>query len=234
MKKSICFFLFVVLLLLITTVAQGSASESSYDPEGTVPYNKLRFELDYERLEAINESYTVSQIRCKDRDSFNTEYAAWIALQERFKKDNYVIWIFPDAAKFLTDEEIAVGFVPWASGNELKSEEICKRAYPEIIAEIESYTTEYGPDAGHLAALIDKEKITPQKLEQLLSMDIVRDVLILRYPTSIDDDSIESRTIPSTFMKVAIISGIVIGTAAAVTAVLLIIHYKKKQRKLPS
>ena len=110
--------------------------DSSNDPEGNVSYNKLRFELDYEKSEAINESHTVSQIRCKDQDSFNAEYAVWIALQERFKEDDYEIWIFPDAAKFLTDEEIAAGSVPRASGNELKSEEICKRAYPEIIARL--------------------------------------------------------------------------------------------------
>ena len=85
-----------------------------------------------------------------------------------------------------------------------------------------------------LGALIDREKITPQKPEQLLSMDIVLAALILRRPIAVDDDTAESRTIPSTFMKAAIISGIVIGTVAAVIAVLLIIHYKKRQRKLPS
>lgn len=133
----------------------------------------------------------------------------------------------------MTEEEIAAGFEPWASGNELKTEKVCKRAYPVISEAIEPFSIGgvFEPTALTVST-IDKDKITPQLLEQLLCMDSVLNVRIVVKPIPLNPEGNVKQSTPNLFAKVAIALGIFIGAGLIIAAIILIVYNHKKRSKV--
>jgi len=224
-------YILLISLLLAASVVWASASNDNFDMDKNVPYDKLLFLLDGDRQLAIN-TYGADNYRCKDEDSFKAEYAAWLDHQDRFNNDDYLIIITPDPNKFLTEAEIASGFMPWTSGNELKTEEVCRRAYPVISEAIKAFTVgEVFNSIGFTQATIDTDRITPQMLAQLLCIDSIFAVRIVVKPISVDATN-ELQSDPNTFTKVAIASGIASGVAVVISVVLLAIYNYNKRNEI--